>query len=187
MFAWSRKNLIKLSFTLTFIGIIFYHLPAYEDAVNEIQNNVPQNILMKDYQHVAIATDLEPDDVLALLIIFKEANKRYAETGKYPIDLVVVGEGNVDIKKMRMEALIHYMNLPNGIKVDVIKGKATRDNIFPLDGEELFDKNELNKLPFKEHSGEEGVKAISHFLADSNNPLIIQIKPAQELLSIPLS
>lgn len=179
-----KETFIGLLFIFAVFGTWFVPLPAYTlDHV--LQENVSQNILMKNYEHIAIATDLEPDDVLALWIIFKEANRQYAESGNYPIDLVIVGEGNVDVKKMRMEALLNYMNIPDGIVIDIVRGKSTSDNIFPYDGEEFFDKKELEKTPFKEHSEVEGMEAIGHFLAKSNHPLIIQLKPAQELLSIP--
>lgn len=166
-------------FILVFIAI-FAVSNSTQTTVDEVNSN---RILLENHQNVAIATDLEPDDVLALYILFKEANQQYAATGEYPIKLIIVGEGNVDIKKKRMEALLEYMNAPKDIKV--VKGKSTSDNIFPLDGEELFDKNQLKDLPFKDNPGAEGVHAISEFLTDSDNPLIIQIKPAQELLSIP--
>lgn len=144
----------------------------------------PQNILMQDYEHIAIATDLEPDDVLALKIIFQEANRLYDETGNYPIHLVIVGEGNVGIKKLRMQALLDYMNLPDGVVIRIEEGKATKDNIFPLDGQELFSSEELQKISFRDHSEYEGSEAMRHFLAEYDHPLIIQLKPAQELLSI---
>lgn len=60
-------------------------------------------ISLREHQNIAIATDLEPDDVLALGIIFAEANRVYEQVGgKYPIDLVIVGEGNSGIKGGRI-------------------------------------------------------------------------------------
>ena len=64
-----------------------------------------QDFLLKNYSEVAIATDLEPDDLLALAILFDQANRFYTQSKncKYPIDLILVGEGNTAIKRMRMK------------------------------------------------------------------------------------
>lgn len=145
-------------FRILFI-LLFFALPLSSE------------ILLKDYKEVAIATDLEPDDVLALKLIFQETKE---------IRLIVVGEGNSQIKKMRMEKLLQdYF----GADVPVFSGRSTEDNLFPYDGEELFDKSELEGIPFEESS--EGENALQAFLAEAEKPLIIQLKPAPELLSLP--
>lgn len=140
---------------------------------------------LSDYKNIAIATDLEPDDVLALKIIFQEANALYhkqPENG-YPIQLVIVGEGNSAIKKVRMEALLdHYFNVPDTVKVQVKAGQSTTDNPFPYDGRELFSKEILNQYPFPQT--EEGTDALIKFVKDSEQPLIIQLKPVQELVAL---
>jgi hypothetical protein len=136
---------------------------------------------LADFENIAITTDLEPDDVLALKIIFAEANRLYDAKGKYPIQMIVVGEGNSTIKKLRMETLLKsYYKVPVNIPVKV--GKSTLDNLFPHDGEELMGKEQL-KLPVPRT--EEGSEALIQFVKEAKQPLIIQLKPVQEL--IPLS
>jgi hypothetical protein len=140
-------------------------------------------IHLTEYQNVAIATDLEPDDVLALKLIFQEANHLYAQHPEngYPIKLVVVGEGNAAIKKLRMEKMLKdYFSVP--VKVEVKEGKSTSDNIFPYDGEELFSKDKLRNIPYPK--SEDGTNALITFTKESENPLIIQIKPVQELITL---
>lgn len=148
----------------------------------------PSNaILLKQHENVAIATDLEPDDVLALKIIFQKANDLYFQNGahKYPVDLVIVGEGNTTIKRMRMEKLLSdYFDIPKGVQVKVVEGKSTNDNIFPFDGEELFTKEELAQIPYLDNQGTDVVHELIQFMEVSANPLIIQLKPTQELLEV---
>ncbi len=143
-------------------------------------------ILLKDFAHVAIATDLEPDDVLAIALIFQEANKSYYQKGgRYPIQLIVVGEGNTRIKKMRMEAMLsNLFPIPKGVKVKVVEGHSSLDNIFTYDGEELLTKRELESTPFVENSGKKAIQALTDFLGRSERPLIVQLKPIQELLEV---
>lgn len=135
---------------------------------------------LKQFDDIAIATDLEPDDVLALGIIFKEANAIYAlQTKKnYPIKLIIVGQSNSEIKKLRMENLLRdYFDLPPGVQVNVVAGKSTQDR-FP------FENIELDKASSFEVKKIDGVKALENFISTSQNPFIIQIKPAQELFEL---
>lgn len=134
---------------------------------------------LADYENVAIATDLEPDDVLALKIIFAEANRLYCLHQKYPIQLIIVGEGNSAVKKARMEKLLkeHYCVQ---VKIEVKEGRSTLDNLFPYDGEELS----LQSAPFPHK--EEGTEALIRFVQGAKDPLIIQLKPVQELAALSL-
>ncbi len=153
---------------ILFVSILFV-FPLWVQAFQEIH--------LKEFEHVAIATDLEPDDVLALKLIFEEANRLYTATANYPIDLVIVGEGNSVIKRQRMEKMLQeFFKVPVGVHVEVVEGKATRNNLFPYDGEELFDKSEL--IPFVEDTGEKAVAALEAFLAHYEQPLIIQTRLA---------
>lgn len=145
-----------------------------------------EDFLLKNYSNTAIATDLEPDDVFALAIIFEEANRIYYESAnkKYPINLIIVGEGNTAIKRMRMEKLLQeYYNIPSEVHIEVVEGIGTRDNIFPFDGHELFEKEILEQIPFPDTKGcQQALTALESWAEQSDNPFIIQLKPAQELL-----
>ncbi len=141
------------------------------------------DFLLKNYSAVAISTDLETDDVLALSILFDEANRIYQESpgSKYPIDLLIVGEGNAAIKKMRMEKLINeYFNIPPGVVIRVVEGSSTKDNDFVYDGLELFDPEVLEGIPYPEEN--QAAAILESWAIQAANPLIIQLKPAPELL-----
>lgn len=144
-----------------------------------------QDFLLKNYTEVAIATDLEPDDVLALAILFEEANRIYEQSphAKYPIDLIIVGEGNTAIKRMRMEKLLQeYFDIPPGVNIKVVEGRATKDNIFSYDGQEFFGKETLERIPFPEpNQGEQALEALSAWVEQAKDPFVIQLKPAPEL------
>ncbi len=134
---------------------------------------------LADYDEIVIATDLEPDDVLALKIIFDEANRLYCLHHKYPIQMVIVGEGNSAIKKARMETLLCcYYNVP--VKIEVKEGRSTLDNLFPYDGEELDEKFKAYPFPHQD----EGTEALIQFVKGAKRPLIIQLKPVQELAAL---
>jgi hypothetical protein len=146
-----------------------------------------ETILLSDYEDVVIATDLEPDDVLALKLIFKEANRLYHQhpEKKYPIQLILVGEGNSSIKKLRMEALINgYFEVPESVQIEVKEAKSTSDNLFPYDGEELFNREQLLEHPYSQTG--EGTDSLIQFVERSQRPLIIQLKPVQELVALSL-
>ena len=188
---WSLKNdqlinsCLKMSLRSLFLSLILLITSLQGKQANLDSNS----FYLGDYQNVAIATDLEPDDVLALKIIFQKANQLYQQDplGKYPIELIIVGEGNTAIKRMRMVKLLdEFFELPEGILVKVVEGKSTKGNIFPYDGEELFSKAELVGIPYIEKGGEEATVALLEFLKASLNPLMIQLKPAQELFEISL-
>lgn len=147
-----------------------------------------QDFLLRNYTDVAIATDLEPDDVLALAILFEEANRMYEQSptpnGKYPIDLIIVGEGNTTIKRMRMEKLLQeYFDIPPGVNIKIVEGRSTKDNIFSYDGEEFFGKETLERIPFPEpNQGEQALEALTMWAKQATNPFVIQLKSAPELV-----
>ncbi len=154
-----------------------------EIATNKVLS--AENFLLQDYSEVAIATDLEPDDVFALKILFQKANylyKKHPSQG-YPIQLIIVGEGNTNIKKLRMEKLLQkYLEVPSGIHIPVVEGAATKENIFPLDGEEMFSREFLAKIPFPSPQKEEiGERAFENWVRQAKKPFVIQLKPAPEL------
>lgn len=173
---------MKSSFILLFISFTFFI------SVNSDATLTPSDFLLKKYDSVAIATDLEPDDVMALKIIFDEANRVYNENSqvKYPIDLVIVGEGNTAIKRMRLEKMMkQYYNLPKDVDVQIVEGRATLYNIFPYDGQELFEEAELKEVKFNEDD-KGAVTLLKDFVKKAEQPLIIQIKPANELFALSL-
>jgi|GEM_PF-5437486 hypothetical protein len=147
-----------------------------------------KDFLLRNYSDVAISTDLEPDDVEALRLIFAEANRLYQQSpgSKYPINLIIVGEGNTAIKKLRMEKLMAtYFDLPPGVEIRVVEGKATKGNLFPYDGLELFSEKEMKAIPFPEEGREkQAIAALEAWAKASKKPFLIQLKPASELLSL---
>lgn len=144
-----------------------------------------KDFLMRNYQNIAIATDLETDDVFALAILFDEANQIYSETGNFPIQLIVVGEGNGAIKKMRMEKLAQeFFSLPEGVSLRIVEGKSTKENDFIYDGQELFEKEELSVAFPQEDRSLAAAKEIENWAKTRENPFLIQLKPAEELLYI---
>jgi len=113
-----------------------------------------KDFLLSNFNEIAISTDLEPDDVLALAILFEEANRQYIQfpKGKYPIDLIVIGEGNTKAKRLQMEQLLQeHFDLPNGIGIRIIESK-------------------------------EESAVLTNWASQAKAPFIIQLKPAQELL-----
>lgn len=157
---------------------------AYEIEPSRVSS---KDFLMKNHRDIAISTDLEPDDVFAFLILFHEANEIYKATGKYPIDLIIVGEGNTAIKKMRMEKLIHdYFDVPPEVTIQVVEGRSSRSNIFTYDGEELFSRETLAAVPFPEQDQTaHAADVLKAWAEQAQSPMIIQLKPALELLSLP--
>lgn len=132
--------------------VVFVFISSFISAENELILT-PYDFHLKNYNNVAIATDLEPDDVLALKIIFEEANRIFNENHRvnYPINLVIVGEGNTSIKRIRLETMIdNFFNIPEGVQIEIAEGKATANNNFPYDGLELFDYDQLKEIEFKD-------------------------------------
>ena len=153
---------------------------------SEEGHKTAQVISLQKYENVAIETDLEPDDVLALRIIFSEANLIYQQQTekKYPIKLIIVGEGCSLIKRLRMEKMLtNFFDIPPGVQIKVVEGKSTSDNIFPFDGEEFFNREFLS-IHTEMSDGSQGIQALEKFINQSENPLVIQLKPAQELFEI---
>jgi len=105
-----------------------------------------------------VETDLEPDDVLALMMLKN-------------IDYYVVGEGNADIKYDRM---IRYCELLGNKGAIVIKGQNS-DKLFENDGKE-FDVLE-NKICIEDY--------LHNFMkfASMKDPIMFSLKPMRELLT----
>jgi hypothetical protein len=137
---------------LFLIGICFFVIGC---SVSERKSELSaKDFQFSNYNEIAISTDLEPDDVLALAILFEEANRLYKHSSKnkYPIDLIVIGEGDTKKKHAMMRDLLQeHFDLPDGISITIIES------------------NEANR-------------ALTSWAAQANNPFILQLKPAQELL-----
>jgi hypothetical protein len=56
--------------------------------------------------------------------------------------------------------------------------------VFIYDGEELFPSEELAHAPYIDQSGEDATSALTDIIRSAHAPLIVQLKPAQELLSL---
>ncbi|MDP1835427.1 MAG: hypothetical protein Q8K75_05800 [Chlamydiales bacterium] len=187
-------------FNLKFLNLLFLSILStvilWSSTDAHAENS---DILLTHYSDIAITTDLEPDDVLALYIIFQKANDIYEEKGgAYPIKFIIVGEGETARKKARMEYMLgKLIALPDGVEVRVIEGTPSNDNIFAYDGDEIgeeilgttdlkdiFDSPELTlaKCDYYKETGP--VRTLERFLKKSPAPLLIVLKPPTELLSI---
>lgn len=107
-----------------------------------------------------IETDLEPDDVLALAIFPKA-------------DYYVVGEGEAKIKYQRMKGYLDMLNITDYI---LIKGNDGPKK-YELDGKEF------EHLPKIEHVETNYKKHFENF-CNSENPIMISIKPMRELAKL---
>jgi hypothetical protein len=143
-----RKIIIALS-SISLCLLVFF-LPISRESADR-----GQDFLLSKYDEVAIATDLEPDDLLALGILFEAANGQYEQSGrhKYPIDFLLVGEGDVEKKCLQMQrCLDDYFSIPEGVSLRVV-------------------------------GGGDGAMALKDWAASAKQPFIIQLKPLQELCS----
>lgn len=131
-----------------------------------------------------IFTDLEPDDLLALLVLQKR--------GFVP-SVVVVGEGNAAIKALRMKAYLRVLGL---LDTQVLSGVHS-NKPFHADGEEctsVFTTDELveyqrvqttGAVLTPEHNAIASNRvrdALLHFLHIHEEPLIVALKPMREFL-----
>jgi hypothetical protein len=134
------------------VGIcLFFVLRTIGDRKIELSE---KDFLFCNYDEIAISTDLEPDDVLALAILFEEANRLYKDSSnnKYPIDLIVIGEGNTKKKRAMLERLLQeYFDLPKEVIINIVESK-------------------------------EAATVMVDWASRAEKPFIIQLKPAQELL-----
>jgi hypothetical protein len=151
----------------------------------QIANNVI-NIGISEY-NVVITTDLEPDDILALQIFFSKATEIYANIKKYPIEMIVVGEGHSGLKAARMEEYIRLYKqvglIPNEVNIAVVQGRGSNKN-FALEGQELFSNEKIQAIRNNTSEDNSATDAIKNFLLSSDKPLIIQLKPVRDLLPI---
>ncbi len=179
-----------IHFVALFVGLFLPALVLAAPLQAGVKSGFPlsqKDFLLKNYHEIAISTDLEPDDVFALAILFEEANHIYQESfgEKYPIDLIIVGEGNTTIKRMRLEKLLQeHFNIPPGVSIEIVESRATADNIFTYDGLELFKKEELEGIPFPDDDNNQAVEALQAWMDRAEKPLIIQLQPAYELVHL---
>lgn len=120
---------------------------------------------MSNYkQSIGLQTDLEPDDVLANLILSKRFN----------IHHVIVGEGDADIKQSRMRK---YLELLSSNETILLRGQSS-NNLFDQDGKEFSDL-EISKSNYDKN---QFISLIKKYVQTIDNPKIIFLKPPRELL-----
>lgn len=131
-----------------------------------------KRVLAGEYDLLVIATDLEPDDLLAMRFL-ADALRAASKC------VVLVGEGNLS-KRAICEALLKEI----GVVAQVIEGQRS-DKDFPLAMLRVFrghpqgEQSEQTPL-------EEGVNQLllQTRLRDSSAPLVICLKPPRELLAL---
>lgn len=160
-----------------------------------ILQEVVMNIL-KQHHSFLFFTDLEPDDIVSLMIFIQQVSAQAALSAN-PIKLTfVVGEGDASIKVMRMNKLLkmyRQTGLLENVDINVIQGFSdaygTQKN-FIKEGQELCSADEIAEVRGRgKSSNPEEVKsnalqAIEKFLTDNDNSLVISIKPMRELRAI---
>lgn len=126
------------------------------------------------YDAVYIATDLEPDDVVAIKALAPRLRK-------LPL-LCCVGEHSLDKRSMMYDVLAH-----SGIaqKVKIVNGRRSQ-KLYPAGVEVAFrQRAEGHQVPQKEmDTSQECAKQIEEFLLRFNSPLAILLKPMHELRDI---
>lgn len=126
-----------------------------------------------------ITTDLEPDDVIALQILFKKLK----EASFHKPIMVIVGEGDPSLKLFRMNM---YANLfAPQLKMEVLQGIGS-DRFYSQDGQEFFTPECINSIrdsmPYSEKSLLEKIKQFLTF--HFHHTTIINLKPPRELIKI---
>lgn len=129
-----------------------------------------------DVDNILITTDLEPDDLIALLILVKNIPKDI-KIG------FVVGEGHSRIKYQRIARYCELMNFKN-YKVFESIG-STKD--FVYDGLDIFNSEFVENIRENNKSLSEinlnGLKTLKEFI-NSGETAIIMLKPPRELMEI---
>jgi hypothetical protein len=123
-----------------------------------------------------VFTDLKPDNLCAIKLLLVGVLPKY----------IIVGDGNLNIKKARMEKYLELMNYP---QVDVLKGQANVSNDYPIDGMDLFTEEELVDIRNKPTSEIDIVNTnmlITDFVSDDTwgSKNVICMKEPTELLEI---
>lgn len=140
-------------------------------------------LLLSRHQTIVVATDLEPDDLVALVML-----RNMTRNHKDLKMIFLVGEGNSAIKEARM---LEYVNLlkfcddrdVNNIKV--IKGYPS-DVDFSLDGEDVLTREKIAKCRKLESESNNKYGVPLEVLLETANDqvLYLSLKPPRELYTL---
>jgi len=118
-----------------------------------------------------ISTDLETDDLLAIYMLSKIIRKSKI--------LFLVGEGNSNIKEIRMKSYVKTCGFTNAI---VIRGYSSK-KLFSYDGHDVMMPNEANDVLDEIKPNPLNMKVVINFIKEST-PFIISLKPPRELIQM---
>ncbi|AYV86502.1 MAG: hypothetical protein Sylvanvirus1_98 [Sylvanvirus sp.] len=122
--------------------------------------------------HLMILTDLEPDDLIALLLI----KDKLAQAKSI---MFVVGEGNAMLKAARMSVYVEMLELSN---CSVIRG-CSSDKEFEADGLELFSPEYIAHVRSRKDEYKVDFTKILTFLKEKK-PFVLSLKPPRELIHL---
>ena len=147
-----------------------------------------KQLFKKQIKAVAVSTDLEPDDIVALFFLVRGMQRN--ASGLLPI-LIVVGEGKVE-KATMMRSFAQNLSL----ECTVVQGSLSQRN-YPSEMLNLFSTNAPNDASkvissalsartetVKTDYDKECKKAMEQFLETYEHVLFLMIKPCWELFGI---
>lgn len=129
---------------------------------------------IKDKKVMIIATDLEPDDLVALQLLAKILPEKMRL-------IFIVGEGNADIKAARMEKYVKLFGFKNTFVLSGVYSNAE----FPFDGTDILSKEEIDQI--LDESVETPILAYSKLfkmLQCKGEHVILMLKPLREFFLI---
>lgn len=147
-------------------------------------------------KQIIIMTDLEPDDLIAIDMLYKYMLK-HAVTTKYLFQdpIFIVGEGNSTMKVLRTQTYYNY----NCIDKVIIKEGYSSSKNFNYDGHDIdlyvdennVIKNKQNNVAIDHYktgknilNNEDKLKNIDDILSKHSDSVIICLKPPRELMDL---
>ncbi len=121
-----------------------------------------------------ILTDLEPDDIYALDMLFKV--KGFDKKTKV---MFIVGEGDSEIKQRRMFKYIGIWKLKYYF---VLRGYSS-SKIFTRDGLDVYTQKELDDMTKTKEDVEYTKRKVLEYMIQFN-PFVISLKPPRELIEL---
>lgn len=116
-------------------------------------------------------TDLETDDMVALYLLSKKIPNSKI--------MFLVGEGNSQIKKIRMESYVKYFGFKNAV---VVRGYSS-SKLFPYDGHDVMTEKQLEDIMLVDDDKKQTKQTLAKFI-QNEFPFIISLKPPRELIDM---
>lgn len=141
--------------------------------------------------HLIVSTDLEPDDVLALMTLFSELKKNYIETRSYPSIQFLVGESSIS-KKEKMQEIVAAARadglIPeNAQDIEVLNGftsKGDEDFTHKFYAENFFKTNDKVSNEEINESRNKIIEKTAQSKAEGKNIRIFAWKPMEDLMAL---